>query len=148
VPLGGGERLHTIWEFRELLAQGGAQYVRPDIGLAGGLSHCRKIAAIAEAYHAAVVTHNCLGPLLTAASVHLDAAIPNFVVQEYTLLDETPSLSFFQTAVRRVGGYLSLPDVPGLGVIFDESAAGEVRVVGREVTVIPLRSDGSVAFSV
>jgi galactonate dehydratase len=49
VPMANGERLHTIWEFKELLAQGGAQYVRPDIGLAGGLSHGRKIAALAEA---------------------------------------------------------------------------------------------------
>src|ERR687883_1288917 len=57
-PLANGERLHTIWEFRELLAYGGSQYVRPDMGLAGGLTHTRKIAAVAEAYHAAVVTHN------------------------------------------------------------------------------------------
>ena len=52
-PLANGERLHTIWEFRELLARGGSQYVRPDVGLAGGLTHCKKIAAIAESYHAA-----------------------------------------------------------------------------------------------
>ena len=48
VPVGNGERLTTIWEFRELLESGGPQYVRPDVGLAGGLTQCRKIAAIAE----------------------------------------------------------------------------------------------------
>ncbi|MBF6604974.1 MAG: mandelate racemase/muconate lactonizing enzyme family protein [Chloroflexi bacterium] len=148
VPLGEGERLHTIWEFRELLAQGGAQYVRPDVGLAGGLTHCRKIAGIAEAYHAAVVTHNCLGPILTAASVHLDATIPNFVVQEYTLLDESPELACFRTDVRRRGGYLELPETPGLGVTLADDLPDAIRVVGRDVTVIPLRSDGSVAFAV
>ncbi len=148
VPLGEGERLHTIWEFRELLAQGGSQYVRPDVGLAGGFTQCRKIAALAEAYHAAVVTHNCLGPVLTAAAVHLDATIPNFVVQEYTLLDESPELACFTTAIRREGGYLTLPEVPGLGVTLAEGTTGELRVVGRDITVIPLRSDGSVAFAV
>ncbi|NCA15270.1 MAG: mandelate racemase/muconate lactonizing enzyme family protein, partial [Proteobacteria bacterium] len=71
-PFANGERLHTIWEFRELLVAGGTQFVRPDVGLAGGLTHVKKIAAIAESFHAAVVTHNFLTPLLTAASIHLD----------------------------------------------------------------------------
>ena len=57
-PIANGERMHTIWEFRELLVYGGSQYVRPDVGLAGGLTHTRKIAAIAESFHSAVVTHN------------------------------------------------------------------------------------------
>lgn len=148
VPFAAGERLHTIWEFKELLAGGGAQYVRPDVGLAGGLTHCRKIAAVAESHHAAVVTHNCLGPVLTAASVHLDASIPNFVVQEFTKLDEGPQSSAFTTAVRREGGYLLVPDAPGLGVTLDDSAAKSLDLVGRDVTDIPLRNDGSVAFSV
>ncbi|MBL4576007.1 MAG: mandelate racemase/muconate lactonizing enzyme family protein, partial [Opitutaceae bacterium] len=43
-PIGNGERLNTIWEYRELLAQGGSQYLRPDPGLAGGITHCKKIA--------------------------------------------------------------------------------------------------------
>ena len=47
----------SIWKFSELLAQGGAQYVRPDVALAGGLTHCKKIAAIAEAHHCAVGLH-------------------------------------------------------------------------------------------
>ena len=62
VPLGNGERFTSIWEFRELLEHSGPQYVRPDIALAGGLTHCKKIAAIAESYHCAVVTHNFLSP--------------------------------------------------------------------------------------
>jgi galactonate dehydratase len=44
-PIANGERMRTIWEFRELLANGGSRYVRPDVGLAGGLTHTRKIAA-------------------------------------------------------------------------------------------------------
>src|SRR5439155_25851 len=88
VPFANGERLHTIWEFRELLVAGGSQYLRPDVGLAGGLTHVKKIAALAESFHAAVVTHNFLGPVLTAASVHLDVSIPKFVVQEYSKVDE------------------------------------------------------------
>ena len=149
IPVANGERMHSIWEFRELLAHGGPQYVRPDVGLAGGLTHCKKIAAIAESYHCAVVTHNFLGPVLTAASVHLDACIPNFVVQEYSKADESPENAVFKTAIKREGGYIPVPDEPGLGVELDDdllrSSANEPRSPSREPL---LRGDGSVAASV
>ncbi|HKZ90998.1 MAG TPA: mandelate racemase/muconate lactonizing enzyme family protein, partial [Candidatus Limnocylindrales bacterium] len=111
-PLANGERLDTIWEFRDLLAAGGPQHVRPDVGQAGGLTGCRKIAALAEAHHAALVTHNYLGPLLTAASVHLDVAIPNFLTQEYQLRDESPrpAEAIFRTTLKREGGYILAPE--------------------------------------
>ncbi|WP_283133645.1 mandelate racemase/muconate lactonizing enzyme family protein [Rhizohabitans arisaemae] len=148
VPVGNGERLHTVWEFKELLAQGGAQYVRPDLGLAGGLSHVKKIAALAEAHHAAVVTHNCLGPLLTMAAVHLDLTIPNFVVQEYSPLDDTLADGPAKPCVRREGGFMPVPTEPGLGVVLDLTGAKPQDLTGRPLTRIPLRQDGSVAYAV
>ncbi|MER5702073.1 mandelate racemase/muconate lactonizing enzyme family protein [Micromonospora sp. NPDC002296] len=148
VPMANGERLHTIWEFKELLAQGGAQYVRPDVGLAGGLSHGRKIAALAEAYHAAVVTHNCLGPLLTMASVQLDTVIPNFVTQEYSPIDDQLADGPARACVRREGGYLPVPQDPGLGVTLDLTDERPLDLTGRPLTRIPLRADGSVAYAV
>jgi galactonate dehydratase len=146
--LANGERMHTIWEFRELLVHGGSQYVRPDVGLAGGLTHCKKIAAIAESYHAAVVTHNFLGPVLTAASAHLDVAIPNFVVQEYSKADEGALAAAFPGALKRVGGYLEVPEAPGLGVRLDESKLAEVGRALWDPRSAPLRADGSVARAV
>ena len=82
-PIATGERLSSIWEFSELLSRNVAILVRPDVGLAGGLSGCRKIAAIAEAHHCGVVPHNFLGPGLTAPTLHLCATIPNLVTMEY-----------------------------------------------------------------
>jgi galactonate dehydratase len=147
VPVANGERMHSIWEFRELLAGGGSQYVRPDLGLAGGLTHCKKIAAIAESYHSAVVTHNYLGPILTAAAVHLDTCIPNFVVQEYSKADEAGHNAIYKTALRREGGYIPVPDAPGIGVEIDDSMLGGMPYQERNLT-IPLREDGSVAYAV
>jgi galactonate dehydratase len=149
-PIANGERLHTIWEFRELLVYGGSQYVRPDVGLAGGLTHTRKIAAIAESFHAAVVTHNFLGPVLTAAAVHLDTTIPNFVVQEYARSDESSKWGGFSGVLQRQGGYLLPPEVPGLGVkLVDASVSGSLHPLGnRPLHEIPLRSDGSVVYAV
>lgn len=143
-----GERMHTIWEFRELLAHGGSQYLRPDVGLAGGITHCKKIAALGESYHAAVVPHNFLGPVLTAASAHLDTAVPNFVMQEYSLGDEGPAAVAFEGALKRVGGYLPVPERPGLGVKLKLKEDVWLGPFSSPLHEIPLRSDGSVAYSV
>src|SRR5204863_1882667 len=112
--------LQIFWLRRQLLHRG-SQYVRPDVGLAGGLTHSKKIAALAEAFHAAVVTHNFLGPVLTAASVHLDISIPNFIVQEYSKVDEGALAAAFPGTLKRSGGYLEVPEAPGLGVRLDPS---------------------------
>ena len=147
-PLAIGERNVSIWEFRELLEAGGPQYVRPDLGLAGGISHCKKIAAIAEAYHSAVVTHNFLGPLITAASLHLDASIPNFITQEYTKGDESEDFAVYKVAYQREGGYIPIPEVPGLGIELDDSLIEQNPYQPMNTGTTPLREDGSVAYAV
>ncbi|MDA0677471.1 MAG: mandelate racemase/muconate lactonizing enzyme family protein [Chloroflexi bacterium] len=148
LPLANGERMHSIWEFRELLASGGSQYVRPDMGLAGGITHVKKIAAIAESYHSAVVTHNYLGPVLTAAAVHLDASIPNFVTQEYTKRDEDEVHAVYKNSLKREGGYILTPDAPGIGVELDDSRLAKHPFVSKNLQNIPMRVDGSVGYSV
>lgn len=146
--MAGGERLNTIWEFKELLTQGGPQFVRPDLGLAGGISHVKKIAALAEAHHASIMPHNFLGPVLTAAALHLDASVPNVATQEYTLSDETDWANAIIGLPKRDGGYMPLPEAPGLGVrILDEAAAAAVTTPTL-LTEPPLRADGSIALSV
>jgi galactonate dehydratase len=148
VPLANGERLNTIWEFRELLARGGSQYVRADLGLAGGLTHCKKIAAIAESYHAAVITHNFLGPVATAASVHLAISIPNVVTQEYIERDERHHPDAFRGRVVREGGYLLAPEGPGLGIELDETKLeGAWPAIDLEATTLR-RADGSIAAAI
>lgn len=147
-PLALGERNVSIWEFREILEVGGPQYVRPDVGLAGGLTHCKKIAAIAEAYHSAVVTHNFLGPVITAASLHLDASIPNFVTQEYTKADESDAFAVYKVSYQREGGYIPIPEVPGLGVEINDDLIAETPFHPMNTGTTPLREDGSVAYSV
>ena len=147
-PLAIGERNVSIWEFRELLEAGGPQYVRPDLGLAGGITHCKKIAAIAEAYHSAVVTHNFLGPLITAASLHLDTSIPNFITQEYTKGDESEAFAVYKVAYQREGGYIPIPEAPGLGIELDDSLIEETPYRPMNSGTTPLREDGSVAYAV
>ena len=145
--LANGERMHSIWEFREMLVAGGAQYIRPDVGLAGGLTQTKKIAAVAESFHAGLVPHNFLGPVLTAASVHLDISVPNFTVQEYSKLDEDQAVAFPGT-FKREGGYIMLPEAPGLGVKLDEAKLAEIGKNRVNPKNLLLRNDGSVAYAV
>ena len=147
-PLAVGERNVSIWEFRELLEAGGPQYVRPDLGLAGGITQCKKIAALAEAYHSAVVTHNFLGPLITAASLHLDTSIPNFITQEYTKADESEKFAVYKVAYQREGGYIPIPEAPGLGIELDDSLIEKTPYQPMNTGTTPLRDDGSVAYAV
>lgn len=149
LPVANGERMSTIWEFRDLFEAGGPQYIRPCLGIAGGFTGCKKIAALAESYHSALVSHNFLGPLLTAASVHLDVAIPNFITQEYLMLDESagPADAVFKTSLKRVGGYILAPETAGIGVVLDDSLVhhADFAYLPRHVQK---RADGSPAMVV
>ena len=122
--------------------------MRPDIGLAGGFTHLKKIAAVAESFHCAVVTHNFLSPLLTAASVHFDVSIPNFLTQEYSKADEGPVAAAFPGALKREGGYIRAPEGVGLGVRVDEAKLAEVGRKMWDPQRNPLRADGSVLYAV
>ena len=104
---------------------------------------------MAESYHSALVSHNFLGPLLTAASIHLDVAIPNFVTQEYLprRVDATRRRDLPVGRSKREGGYILAPEAPGLGVELDDSLLDKApfRYQPRNVS---LRLDGSPAMAV
>jgi galactonate dehydratase len=95
-----------------------------------------------------VVTHNFLGPVLTAAAVHLDIAIPNFLVQEYSKVDEGPQSGIFVGTLPRQGGYLPAPTAPGLGIRLDDERVAALPAHERAPLPVPRRADGSVAYSV
>jgi galactonate dehydratase len=144
IPIATGERLHTIYEFQMLLARGAVQYVRPDVCMCGGLTGAKKIAALAEAHHVGVVPHNPLSPVSTAACVQLAACIPNFALQEYPIGEDVPPKSeIVKSAVRTEGGYIIIPDAPGIGIELADDAAERWPYKPREV-VTRLHADGSV----
>jgi galactonate dehydratase len=128
IPIATGERLHTIHEFEMLLARGAVQYIRPDVCMCGGITHAKKIAALAEAHYVQVVPHNPLSPVSTAACVQLAASIPNFALQEYPLMEgvaraahipmggEAAAAGLVKTALTVENGFIVIPDVPGIGV--------------------------------
>lgn len=144
IPIATGERIHTIWEFEPLLRQGAVQYVRPDVCMVGGLTHAKKIAALAEAHNVGVVPHNPLSPVSTAACVQLAACIPNFALQEYPIGEhEPPKSEIVKSALRCEDGFIIIPDAPGIGVELAEDAAERWPYKPRTVKT-RLHRDGSV----
>ncbi len=117
LPLCVSERLMTRWGFRELLENGAARIVMPDISWCGGISEAKKIASAAETYLRPVAPHNCGGPLLHAASLHLAANVTNLYILESVrrhYADEYRGL--VTTTYPAEQGAFGLPSGPGLGV--------------------------------
>ena len=144
VPIATGERLHTLQEFAMLLERRAAQYIRPDVCLVGGLTHAKKIAALAEAHYVEVVPHNPLSPVSTAACVQLAACIPNFAIQEYPHEEEqAPVRNLVVEPLTYQDGFLSVPDAPGIGVVLADDAADVLPYKPLDLTT-RLHIDGSV----
>ncbi len=121
LPLCLSERLMTRWGFRELMDCGAARIVMPDISWCGGISEAKKIAAMAETQYRPIAPHNCGGPVLHAASLHLAANVPNLYILETVrrhYRDEYSGL-VHGTAVAKNGEF-ALPAGPGLGVTLTE----------------------------
>lgn len=146
VPMAAGERNTTLWEFREYSEQPGMAYLRPDVGIAGGITHVRKICALAEARHQGILPHSVPnGPVATAAHVQLGLTAPNWEAQEYVEQDGPPDTDIVTAVVPCVDGWLRAPDAPGLGVELDLDGVSRTPVRQARVGA-PVREDGSVAI--
>lgn len=117
LPLTISERLMTTWQHRELLANRAARIIMPDISWCGGITEARKIANQAATHLLPVAPHNCGGPVLHAATMHLAAAVPNLYIAESVrrhYADEYVAIT--GGSPSPVDGFFALPAGPGLGV--------------------------------
>ena len=142
IPIATGERLFTKWGFRDVLEKQAAVILQPDVSHAGGILECKKIAAMAECYYAAIAPHCPLGPIALAACLQLDACIPNFLAQEHVTLGE----GYLKTPFVVTDGYVDCAEpVPGLGIELDEEALADKMYDGSWETPRLWHEDGSVA---
>lgn len=132
--LASGETLHGRRAYREMIERQAVDVLQPDVKWTGGIHEAKKIAAWAETYQMWIAPHNNSGPIATAASAHLAATLPNFLILE----TPTRPAPWEDELTRGTGavtaGHVKLSDLatrPGLGVDFDESVA---RRVGQENT--------------
>ena len=122
IPIATGERLYTVWGFKDVLEKQAAAVIQPDITHAGGIFELRKIAAMAQVYYVGVAPHNPNGPICTAASIQLDACTPNFLIQEFAISDIQVKDDIVKEPIKIIDGHFVVPEGPGLGVEIDEAA--------------------------
>jgi len=123
-PLAVGEVFNTIWDAHTLITEQLIDYIRMSICHAGGISHMKKVAALAELYHVKTGTHGPtdVSPITMAAQMHFNLSLNNFGAMEYML--HTPETdATFPHQHKFEKGYLIVSDDPGLGVDFDEKSA-------------------------
>jgi galactonate dehydratase len=115
-PVALAERNTTIWEFREYSDSHGVAILRPDIGVAGGFSQLRKIAAIAESRHQRIVPHNFTSPVITACHIQMAACTSNWDLQGYVREARSPWRDVVTQVNVLEDGYLRIPETPGIGM--------------------------------
>ena len=129
--------MFSRWDFKKILTEGYVDIIQPDLSHAGGISECRKIAAMAEAFDVAVAPHCPLGPVALAACTQLDMCTPNAFIQEQSmgihynqggdLLDYLEDASPF----RYKDGFIDPPTGAGLGVRVDEAKIRKMAEAGH-----------------
>lgn len=121
MPIAQGERIYTRWGYAPYFEDGSIQMIQPDIGNCGGITETKKVCDLAHIYDVGVQIHVCSSPLLTAASLHLEAAIPNFTIHEhhvYNRFDYNKRLCKYD--YQPVNGYFTVPELPGIGNEFSD----------------------------
>ena len=125
VPIAVGEQWAGKWAFRQVIEEELADYARIDICIAGGLTEAKKIAGWCETHYIYLAPHNPLGPVSTAACLHLCLASSLVGVLECPRPPGLSNTDIFPAQVPFEQGHLLVPDKPGLGVEFVEEAAVE-----------------------
>ena len=130
VAVAGGESLYNRWVFNDALAAGALDIIQPDVGRAGGISECRRIAMLADTYGVPFAPHVSTGTAITiAASLQWAASGPNLMMCEWPLHQEHALNGVLRQPFQFADGFVKVPDGPGLGIDLDEAALRQWEVV-------------------
>jgi L-alanine-DL-glutamate epimerase-like enolase superfamily enzyme len=129
VPIAAGEQESTEWGFKTLIERGKIDVVQPDISRCGGFTTARRIVHMTELYDRLCVPHAWLSDLLTAATLHLNASMRRSVFIEFNVASSPLCRALCKNPIQLKDGYVDVPQGPGLGVEFDESAIQRYRIL-------------------
>ena len=130
IPVASGERIYSRWQYAPYLENGSLRIIQPDMGNCGGITEVKKICDMAHIYDVGVQLHTCSSPILTAASLQLEAVIPNFVIHEHHIIGIDPTnTELCIHDYQPVNGYYTVPDLPGIGNELSEYALSRADIV-------------------
>lgn len=116
MPIATGEGLQSHFNYYAVLQKQAARILQPDAARAGGITAMKKIANMADPYYVTIAPHNPNGPVCTAASMHVAASIPNFVIMEEGNRDTSDYNSLFAGGWKHSLAEWTVPEAPGLGI--------------------------------
>ena len=152
IPIATGERMFSKWQFKTLLKEGYVDIIQPDVSHAGGITECKKIISMAEAFDVAAAPHCPLGPIALAACLQVDATCHNAFIQEQSLgihYNQGSDLLDYlidKTVFQYENGYVSIPDKPGLGIEINEDHVRKMAAIGHNWrNPVWRHEDGSIA---
>jgi len=125
-PLAVGEVFNSIWDAKQLIEEQLIDYIRATVVHAGGITHLRRIASLAELYNVRTGSHGAtdLSPVCMGAALHFDLWVPNFGIQEY-MRHTAETDAVFPHAYSFKDGDLHPGEAPGHGVEIDEALAAQ-----------------------
>lgn len=152
IPIALGERLFSRWDFKKVFESRAVDIIQPDVSHAGGITECRKIAAMAESYDVALALHCPLGPIALAACLQVDAVSYNAAIQEQSLgihYNKSNDLLDYicnQEVFDYKDGFVQIPSGAGLGITVNEVYVREMAKIGHDWhNPLWRHQDGSVA---
>ncbi|MDF2000868.1 galactonate dehydratase [Peribacillus frigoritolerans] len=152
IPIATGERMFSKWDFKKLLTDGFADIIQPDLSHAGGITECKKIISMAEAFDVAAAPHCPLGPIALASCLQVDATCHNAFIQEQSLgihynqgsdlLDYIVDNQVF----KYEDGFVKIPEGAGLGIEINEDHVRKMAEISHNWrNPVWRHKDGSVA---
>ncbi|WP_422124418.1 galactonate dehydratase [Planococcus sp. X10-3] len=152
IPIATGERMFSKWDFKKILSDGYVDIIQPDLSHAGGITECKKIFAMAEAYDVAVAPHCPLGPIALASCLQVDATSHNVFIQEQSLgihYNQGSDLLDYlndKTVFEYKDGYVDMLQNAGLGISINEDFVREQAKIGHNwKNPVWRHKDGSIA---
>ncbi len=152
IPIATGERMFSRWHFKNLLKEGYVDIIQPDLSHAGGITECKKIISMAEAFDVAAAPHCPLGPIALAACLQVDATCHNVFIQEqslgihYNIGSDLLDYLTDKTVFKYDDGYVKIPSGAGLGIEVNEEQVIKMAQIGHNwQNPVWRHKDGSVA---
>ncbi len=129
LTIAAGEQDATRWGFRELIERGHVDLIQPDVTRCGGITETLRIASLAREHGVSVVPHAWKSGIIKAASLHVNAVLPEALFQEYCVAEtEINTKLTRQRLPLEVDGCIAVPTAPGLGVDLDDDVFASLRV--------------------
>lgn len=152
IPIATGERMFSKWEFKRILMDGYVDIIQPDLSHAGGITECKKIISMAEAFDVAAAPHCPLGPIALASCLQVDATCHNAFIQEQSLgIHYNQGSDLLDYIVDNLvfeyeNGYVKIPEGPGLGIEINEDHVRKMADIGHHWrNPVWRHTDGSIA---